>query len=203
MCNGEAKERSQRLAILGDYDGVERREDLRDADVHDAKQRRERYFSDPDRGWHPHFEKLDGLLGRIDQEWTYVLGRVVHVDLVACATRARWGELGGGCKKEMLGNCRERFLANLSSVPDGTLVLLDGSAVSREIMGPGLEVEQSGGEQLINMRGDRGWVGRMAVGGKAFAVRGWSTPAGKLSALWRHDLAFWLRGTLRPRTKGS
>ena len=42
---GVPKQRSQRLAMLGDYDATART-DLSEADVADAKLRRENYFSD-------------------------------------------------------------------------------------------------------------------------------------------------------------
>jgi hypothetical protein len=201
--NGVAKERRQRLAVLSDYGGVVTRDDLGEMDVEDAKRRCETYFKDSDRGWNSYFERMDGLLGRIHPAWTYVLGRAVHIDLVACGTRVRWGELPTGCQTEMLRNCRAHFVATLSRVPNGTMLLLDGARVICEIQKLGLGLELEGGEQLISIQGNLGSVGKMTVGGKKFPFRGWSTPVGKLTPFWRYDLAFWVFGTLRPKPPWS
>jgi hypothetical protein len=195
--NGAAKERSQRLPILNDYN-VTSRANLQNGDIDDAKKRRETYFKDPDRGCHPHFEKLESLVSRVQPAWSYLLGNVVHIDLVACATEVRWGDLSNNCQAELLTNCRGHFLATLSRLPNGTLLFFDGTRVVSEMKQIGLQFKQEGGEKLINIRGNRGCIGELKFGDKTFPFRGWSIPVGKLTMLWRYDLAFWIRGTLPP-----
>ena len=194
---GLAKGRSQRLAVLHDYEATSRA-DLQDADVDDARNRRKGYFSNLNRGWHPHFEKLESFVSRIEPVWSYFSGRVVHIDLVACATEVRWGELSASCQTGLLANCRAHFLATLSRLPNGTLLFFDGSRVISEMRQIGLSFEQEGGDQRINIQGNLGCVGKLIFREKTFPFRGWSMPVGKLTLPWRYDLAFWVCGTLRP-----
>jgi hypothetical protein len=192
--NGQENTRSQRLALTTDYNSS--RSDLSDTNVNDAISRRESYFTDLERGWHGYFEKLDGLLCRVNPDWSYATGSAAHIDLVACATSVAFGKLSQICQSELLRNCRDHFLASLSCVPSGTLLLFDGATVTKEIYASGLEVKQQGGTQLINTKGDQGRIGKLTFGVKEFSFRAWSTPAGRLPAIWRYDLAFWLFGTL-------
>jgi hypothetical protein len=191
------KSRSQRLAVLGDYN-LTSRADLQEADIDDAKKRRAEYFISADREWHSHFEKLESLISRIQPLWSFVSGRVVHIDLVACATQMRWNDLSDDCQKELITNCRGHFLATLSLLPTGTMLLLDGSRVISEIKKLDLIFEQDGGEQPINIQWNRGCVGKLKWGEKEFPFRGWSIPVGKLSQFWRYDLAAWVCGTFKP-----
>lgn len=195
--DGVAKERSQRLAMLSDYNATNRA-DLQDTDIVNLKRRRAGYFKDLNRGWHSHFEKLESLISRIQPAWSYFSGRAVHLDLVACATRVRWSRLAGNCKTALLNNCREYFLETLSRLPDGTLLLLDGTRVVSEMRQLGLLFVQEGREQRINTQGNCGCIGELMLGEKTFPFRGWSTPVGQLTLPWRYDLAFWICGTLRP-----
>jgi hypothetical protein len=149
-----------------------------------------------DRGWHGYFEKLDGLLGRVNPDWSYATGSAAHIDLIACATHSAFGRLSQGCQAELLINCRDHFFATLAYVPNGTLLLFDGATATNEIYQSGLTIKQQGDVQLINLRQDRGRVGKLEFGEKEFPFRSWSTPAGRLPAIWRYDLAFWLWGTL-------
>jgi hypothetical protein len=91
--------------------------------------------------------------------------------LVACATRPAWGDLSQGGQTELLKNCRDHFLATLSRVPNGTVLLFDGTTVTKEIYNSGLSVEQEGGGQLINIRTDRGRIGKLKFGKKTFPFR--------------------------------
>jgi hypothetical protein len=102
------KNRSLRLAALVDYN-ITSRADLQEADIEDVKRRREEYFINAEREPHSYFEKLESLISRIEPRWSFVSGRVVHIDLVACATRVRWSKLSDNCQKELIGNCREFF----------------------------------------------------------------------------------------------
>jgi hypothetical protein len=196
------KNRSQRLAALSDYN-LTSRADLQEADIKDAKKRREEYFINADREWHSHFEKLEGLISRIQPLWSFVSGRLVHIDLVACSTRVRWSDLLDDCQKELLTNCRSHFLTTLSQLPNGTMLLLDGSRVlsemkNDEIKKLGLIFEQEGEKKLINIQWNYGYIGKLKWADKEFPFRGWSMPVGKLSQLWRYDLSAWICGTLNP-----
>jgi hypothetical protein len=197
--DGNPKEQSQRLGMLNDY-GAERT-GLSDANVENAKERREGYFQNIDRWWHSYFEKLESVICRVNPDWSYASGSAAHIDLVACATRRAWGDLSQGCQSELLKNCRDHFLATLSRVPNGTILLFDGSTVTTEIYNSGLSVVQEGGVQLINIRNNRGQIGKLKFGEKEFPFRSWSTPASKISPFWRYDLAFWLFGTIYPNAK--
>ena len=193
--NGIAIARNQRLPILSDYNTAARI-DLKAADVDDAKRRREEYFRNHDREWHSYFEKMEFLLARIRLSWSYFWGSAVHIDMVACATEVRWSGLSNGCQSELLTNCRGHFLATLSRLPDGTMLLFDGARVTAEMRHLGLQYEQNGGVQLINMTGMSGCLGTLKCGDKAFPFRSWSIPASKLTIPWRYDLAHWVRVTL-------
>lgn len=199
--DGVANHRTKRLALLGDYE-VESRTDLRDADVDDAKKRREQYFTDVKRDWHSYFEKMESVLNRVNPGWTYVMGSAVHIDLVGCVTKSRWGKLTSESQTALIGNCREHFVATLSGLPSGTVILCDGPRAIREISNSGLRVEFKP-TQLINVRetfgADAGCVGELFIGEKKFQVRGWTSQVSHLSAVWRYDLAFWLHGTLFPK----
>lgn len=193
-------DRTQRLPTLQDYD-VSDRSLLNEANLQEARTRREKYFSDVDRNWHSYFDKMEMILSRIEPRWTYVTGLAAHVDLVACATLQRWGKLPLECQAEMARSCRDHFLHSLSTIRDGTLLLLDGSRVVKEVEGSGIGIEETPGDRIINARWNtfhRGWIGKLHVGTKVFPFRGWPTPAGKLTSVWRHDLAFWVNWTLRP-----
>jgi hypothetical protein len=199
--NGIPRDRSQRLALLADYN-VTARIDLRDADVADAQRRRDGYFHDGERNWHPYFERMESVVNRVDPDWSYVLGTVCHLDLVACATKDRWGNITPKTQALLVDNCREYFLDSLSKLASGTVLLCDGPRATREIKNLGLPVEHQPAE-LINIRetggGDCGWIGKLILGGKEFPFRGWSSHVTQLTAVWRFDLAFWLRETFAKR----
>lgn len=198
--NGTAKKRSQRLAKLSDYN-ANARTDLRDADVADAKARRDEYFRDVSRNWHPFFEKMESVLNRVNPAWTYVMGSAVHIDLVACPTKERWRNLTKESQTALIGNCREHFLGALSKLPSGITILCDGIRATREIGNCGLRMEMQPA-QRINIRegGDTGWIGELFSAEKKFLVRGWSSQVSQLSAVWRFDLASWIHGTLFPKS---
>jgi hypothetical protein len=194
------KERSQRLAMLGDYN-INARTDLCDADVDDAKRRRDGYFVNHERHWHSYFEKMESVLTRVSPAWTYAFGSAVHIDLVACATQSKFGDLSSECKSALIGNCREHFLSTLSSLPNGTIILCDGPRATREIQNWGLPVKMQPVQQ-INVRevpfGDTGWRGELSIGDKKFPFCGWSSQVNYLSAVWRIDLASWIHGLFFP-----
>jgi hypothetical protein len=192
-----AKSRDQRLAMLNDYK-LTSRADLREVDIKDAKKRSEDYFVNADRECHSYFEKLESLISRIEPRWSFVSGRVVHIDLVACATQKRFGDLSDGCRKQLITNCRVHFSHKLSNLPDKTLLLFDGASVVNEMRNFGTAFEQEGKDHFINIQNNRGYIGKFRLGEKEFPFRGWSMPAGKLSLLWRYDLAAWICRTMSP-----
>lgn len=168
------KNRSLRLAALIDYN-KKSRADLQEADIDNAKTRREEYFTNGEREPHSYFEKLESLISRIEPRWSYVSGSVVHIDLAACATCVRWSELSNDCKKGLIANCRGHFLKTLSQLPNGTMLLVRDSRVisemkSDEIKKRGLIFEQDGGEHLINIKWIHFYVGRLKWREKEFSV---------------------------------
>jgi hypothetical protein len=82
--------------------------------------------------------------------------------------------LGATCRKDAKPNFKklsDHFLATLSRVPNGTVLLFDGTTVTKEIYNSGLSVEQEGGGQLINIRTDRGRIRKLKFGKKTFPFR--------------------------------
>lgn len=198
---GVAKIRSQRLAMLTDYH-LTSRADLRDADVADVKSRRERYFRE-DREWHSYFEKIESMISRIQPSWSFATGQAVHIDLVACATKVRWGDLSQECQKELIANCRKHLVATLNQLPNGTILLFDGMRVVNEMRllestQPGFKFVQEIEARISLIQGNRGYAGKLKLGEKEFPFRGWSMPVGKLALLWRYDLAHWICETFDP-----
>jgi len=197
---GVEKPRSQRLAMLGDYH-QKVRADLTDAEVAEARTRRETYFQDVNRDWHHYFDKMESVLNRVNPAWTYIMGSAAHIDIVACATKDRWSELPARSQAELIKNCREHFVRAISGLPAGTVILCDGLRALGELSNSGLRLEIRSG-QLINVRattgGDHGKIGELFCGEKSYLVRGWSSNVSHLSAVWRFDLAVWIHGTLYP-----
>lgn len=193
--NGLSKPRGLRLPIVQDYTKPNRKS-LTDADIQNATKERDGYFRNPDREWHSFFEKMESLVSRVQTSWSYYSETVVHIDMVACATKERWGDLTTGCRSSLLTNCRSYFMASLAKLPHDTTLLLDGATVTNEMQQLGLDYRQIGSVQLINIRGLAGCLGEIKFGDKTFPFRSWSTPASKLTLPWRYDLAHWIRGTL-------
>jgi hypothetical protein len=194
--NGLSKDSSLRLALLTDYKR-DSRTDLSDADVADAKDRREKYFQNPSRDWHPYFEKMENVLNRVNPAWTYMMGSAVHIDVVACATQERWGKLNKenpSALKEIISNCREHFSRAISNLPDGTIILCDGPRALAELASIGFRFDMQP-SRPFNIMGDIGRIGELDCGTKKFSVRDWSCQVNFLTAFWRFDLAMWIQGT--------
>ena len=195
--NDEWKQREQRLAILDDY-GRLTRESLSAEEIQHATKRRENYFTDARRDWHSYFDSLDCLLGRVSGKWSYVYGTAVHLDLVACATTVRFGMLDDDSQEGLQANCRRHFERTLIQLPLGTLLLFNGVSVHNSIQPYCQKFEAR--DELITIFSDArkhmGCVGQVEFGSRKFEFRAWSIPVRKLTLLCRHDLAFWLRGTL-------
>jgi hypothetical protein len=166
--------RSQRLAALVDYNKASRA-GLQEADVEDAKKRREEYFTNAEREPHYYFEGLESSIGRIEPSWSFISGNVVHIDLVACATNVRWRELSENFQMELITNCRGYFLETLYQLPNGTMLSPVGSRVISELKSDaikkfGLIFEQNVGEQPINIPWNRFCIGKLKLRDKEFPV---------------------------------
>lgn len=153
------KDRSQRLAVLQDYELISRI-DLQKINTDEAKKRREEYFTDANRECHPYFKRLQNKISDIEPRWSFVSGRIVHIDLVACATRVRWGKLGS-CQNELLNNCQENFLTTLFQLPNGTELIPTNQWVSAEIQKLNFTALEND-----NIR----CVGRLKLGEKEFPI---------------------------------
>ena len=199
---GQAVERSQRLAMLEDYQ-VATRADLSPMNVFDAKKRREEYFANPDRNWAAYFERMESVLTRVQPAWTYVMGSAAHIDIVACATKDRWGDLTNGCKTALTKNCQTHFVNSLTSLPNGTVILGDGQRTRQALGQLGLDftIEKTERINILKIPIDTGWVGKIKTGDKIYPFLGWSAPVGTLSVLWRVDLANWIHRQLYPKAK--
>ena len=196
--------KSQRLAMLVDY-GMISRVELRVADIHEAKARREKYFKNPERQWHSYFEKMESVLTRVHPAWTYCMGSAAHLDLVACATKDRWSYLANGCQTALIGHCRKNFLHTLADLPSNTVLLCDGNRVNEEMQQLGLRLELENAADITNENLPQNppatfWVGKLFYGDKTFPLRGWSLQVSKMSAVWRADLARWIHSTVFPKS---
>jgi hypothetical protein len=190
------KPRKSRLPILEDY-GKDRREDLGDPDVEDARNRRSNYFADTERVWHGYFEPLECLLGRVDALWSYAIGTAIHFDLVGCATNERWGALSREYVKVLVTNCREHFLRTLVSLPNGTVLLLNGRSVWELFDSTGVRLQRDCEAELISLQTNLvGWRGSVILEDREFRFRGWSTQVGRLKPVERVELAYWVRRSL-------
>jgi hypothetical protein len=199
VVNDSSKPRTERLAMLADY-GHEQRADLTESEIAEAQARREKYFRDHLRDWHSYFDKMESILTRVKPAWTYGFGSAVHIDVVACATRNRWGNLTNKCQEAMIANCRDHFETAISGLPNGTVILCDGRRATREVAS--LDKNNKLRQAFINVRepgrGDLGWVGELHLNVKKFPVRGWSSQVTHLSAVWRINLANWIHCTFQP-----
>jgi len=195
---GLPKNHSQRLAMLSDY-ACDDRERLADADIEDARFRRENYFRNENRDWHQYFEKMEFVINRANPAWTYLTGSAAHLDIVACATNSRWSDLTTQCQNRLIHNCRDYFSQAINSLPGETVLLCDGARVIQEIKNLGLQLELHP-NQAISFHERTGChygvVGRLLIDGKILQIRGWSSYVSRLSAYWRIDLARWLGGTI-------
>ena len=186
---------TERAAIVQDYH-KEKRQDLTDEDCADAIRRRGEYFWSPDKKWHRYFESMEVFLARIDRRWSYVLGTVAHVDLIACPTEMRFGEIPGYARKELLKNCEKHFLQTLNELPENTVLLLNGALPISQIKNLGQILSRTP-TQLVNINGLSGISGWIQIGIKKFAVCGWSSSVANLSPPFKLDLAYWARNELK------
>jgi hypothetical protein len=178
-----------RLATLADY-RKKSREELTDLDVKDCVKRRENYFTDD---WHKFFVILDSLLGRVNHLWSYARN-VVHIDLVACATRNKFGETPGESREALIENCRPHLLKTLTQLPQDAILLLDGRTVCDRMFRLGQVNFEIGPELILIKPRVEGLRGSITINERQFKFRGWNSPANKLTPLERIDLAIWLRG---------
>jgi hypothetical protein len=186
---------SERAAIVSDYK-KKKREDLTDENCADAARRRGKYFWNPNKKWAPYFESMEALLARIDRKWSYVLGTVAHVDLIACPTKVRFRKINEQARAALLNNCQKHFLKTLDGLPESTVLLLNGDLPISQIKSSGQILSRTP-TQLVNVNGLSGISGWVQIGTKKFVVCGWSQSAAKLSPPFKLDLAHWVRNELK------
>jgi hypothetical protein len=182
-----------RLPRLADY-GKKSREELTDANVKDSAKCRENYFIECEKHWHNYFETLDSFLGRVNHLWSYARN-VVHIDLVACATKEKFAKTNEKSREILITNCRRHFLRTLIQLPKEAMLLLDGRAVCDNLLRLG-RVNFDVGPELILITPRvrvKGLCGSITINERQFKFRGWNMPVGKLNRLQRIDLAIWLR----------
>ncbi len=178
---GGWKLRSHRVATLFDY-RVTARTELTDAHLADARARAHTYFSNKQREWHSYFEVFDGVLGRINSGWSYALGTAVHIDLVACATRQRFGKVSDTAK--LISNCHQHFRRAVGSLPPNTKLLFNGiSIVNRLSEFGGVIVEDPQSESHRDTPG-RVHHGTINIGGRLFE---WAAPEKSLRSVHPSD----------------
>jgi hypothetical protein len=186
---------AERAATVLDYKKANR-EDLTDQNCADAIRRRGEYFWKPNKKWHRYFESMEAFLARIDRRWSYVFGTVAHIDLVACPTQMRFGEIPNDARKVLLKNCEKHFLQTLDELPENTVLLLNGALPISQIKNLGQILSRTP-TQLVNVNGLSGISGWIQIGTKKFVVCGWSSSAAKLSPPFKLDLAYWTRNELK------
>jgi hypothetical protein len=189
------RDSAERAATVLDYQKANR-EDLTDQNCADAIRRRGEYFGNPNKKWHRYFESMEMFLARIDRRWSYVLGTVAHVDLVACPTKTRFGEIPTTSREALLKNCERHFSQTLNELPENTVVLLNGNSPVQTIQRLG-RVETRKPSELINVNGLSGFSGSIKLGNKSFVFCGWNQSASKLPIPFKLDLAFWVRDQLK------
>jgi hypothetical protein len=184
-----------RLAIISDY-GKKQRTDLTQTDREDATRRQDEYFTNPEKKIYPYFESMDVFLARIDRRWSYILGTVVHLDLIACPTKMRFAKINDQARNSLLSNCRKYFLRTLNELPDNTVLLLNGDLPISQIKSE-VQIFSRTPIKPININGLSGISGWIQMGNKKFVICGWTHSATSLSPLFKLDLAFWVRGELK------
>jgi hypothetical protein len=189
------RDSAERAATVFDFQ-KEKREDLTNQDYADAIRRRGEYFWNLTKKWHNYFESMEMFLARIDRRWSYVLGTVAHVDLVACPTKMRFGEIPKAPREALLKNCERHFFKTLNELPENTVLLLNGNSPISTIQKLG-RVETRTPSELINVNGLSGFSGSLQLGNKCFVFCGWTQSASKLSIPIKLDLAFWVRDQLK------
>lgn len=193
--NGEWRDSKERAATVFDYQKA-KRDDLTDQDCADAIRRRGEYFWNPKKKWHRYFESMEAFLARIDSKWSYVLGTVAHVDLIACPTKLRFGQINEQARGALLSNCQKHFLKTLNELPENIVLLLNGDLPISQIKSLGQILSRTPA-QLVNVNGLYGISGWIEIGTKKFVVCGWSQSAAKLSPPFKLDLAYWVRDELK------
>jgi len=169
------------------------RDELTDLDIKDILSRRENYFSDLQSKWHNYFESLDSVLGRVNHFWSFG-NCVVHVDLVACATKERFSKTSEESRETLITNCHQHFLRTLLKLPENTLLLLDGKTACDEVLKAGRVSFDSKPELILINPRMSGLRGSITINEKPFRFRGWNLPVSKLiNPLQRMELADWLR----------
>lgn len=186
---------TERAAIVQDYH-KEKRQDLTDEDCADAVRRRGEYFWSPDKKWHRYFESMEVFLARIDRRWSYVLGTVAHVDLIACPTEMQFKKIPDAPRKDLLKNCESHFFQTLKDLPENTALLLNGDLPTSTIQRLG-RIEARKPRELINVNGLSGFSGLVQLGNKNFVFCGWNRSAASLSMPIKLDLAFWVRDQVK------
>jgi hypothetical protein len=131
--DGRLKAPGVRLSVLGDY-GAAWRDLLKPEDVVAAGRKRAAYFSDRRRGPNEWFVGLSAILEACGRRWSYCDGSAVHLDIVACITRKRWGALGD-ISVVLTGNCRSHFERALDALPAEAVLLFDGKSACNAVAG--------------------------------------------------------------------
>jgi hypothetical protein len=190
---GGWKPKPLRLPMVADYKCE--RANLIEADLTNARTRRENYFSDTARKPHAYFERLSALLHNVNDTWSYKEGSVVHCDLVACATKDAWSNLSARVASKLAENCRQHFLNTLAEIPSGARLLLNGSFVLGELCRQGIYLRlDRGPESICNDPLLIGWRGAIVLRSRTRRLFcAWNVPASYLKPQQSENLACWLR----------
>ena len=164
------------------------RKDLSPRDVVNCELWRERYFAETE--WHNYFNSLDALLGRINPKWSYARN-AVHIDLVACSTTSKFGNISQYFQQTLIKKCRLHFFRTLARLPKETILFLNGETVCDEVLSHA--TFEVGPELIVTEPKLVGWRGSVMIAERQYKFRGWNIPVAHLNPLERIELAGWLR----------
>jgi hypothetical protein len=106
------------------------RDGLHDLHIGRTKRKRDNYFTNRPHKW---FAPMQCFLSLISLGWSYAGSTAIHIDIVACATKPSWRDLGYDAQQRLARNCRPSFMDTLSKLRGGTWLLVDGNAAFKAL----------------------------------------------------------------------
>jgi hypothetical protein len=190
---GRWRPMERRLSILSDFNATKRGE-LTDSDLIGVRATRDAYFTNKP---HSYFGPLESLLQCVKPTWSYHSGTAIHLDLVACATRERWGYLPTDAKVVIKANCRENVRHTLRLLPGVTILLLNGKPVLDGLLEAAISASVTSRNddtrEIRGASGTRGFLGHISAGSNSLRYLGWSAPISTTSGPTALAIALWIR----------
>lgn len=108
--------------MVRDFD-VRDRADLLQRHLDDARNSRNRYFANKPHVW---FTPMQIMLRSLDMSWSFADGTAIQVDIIACATNARFSEVPTKAQAELARNCSDHLKAMLGNLQPSTWLIING-----------------------------------------------------------------------------